>query len=99
MVFVVEASELHAGFPAAPLTVKPVLVSKATSEPELSAGVGYGVVVPLHHVVPTRPRVQSLVAAVWRSGGEENTQIIIDVEEMEEISTNLFTHQMLFVLR
>lgn len=56
--------ELDAGFTALLLGLKVVFVSEAAPEPELSAGIRRGVVVPLHHVVPTGSRVQDLVAAL-----------------------------------
>ena len=60
--------DLDAGFSAALLGLKLVAVSLTTSEPELSAGIGRGVVVPLHLVVPARSWIQRLVAALfcWR---------------------------------
>lgn len=59
--------DLDAGFSAAPLRLELVAVSHAASEPELSAGVGCGVVVPLHHVVPAGSWIQGLTAALrWR---------------------------------
>lgn len=58
---------LDAGFSAALLSLKPVAVSQTASEPELSAGVGCGVVVPLHHVITTRSWIQGLAAPLcWR---------------------------------
>lgn len=56
--------DFGAGFSAALLSLKLVSVSWTASEPELSAGISYGVVVPLHHVVPARPWIQRLVAAL-----------------------------------
>lgn len=60
-------SDPEAGFSAAPLGLKLVAVSQTTSEPELSAGIRRGIVVPLHHVVATRPWIQDLAAPLrWR---------------------------------
>lgn len=53
---------VDAGTPAAGFGFKVVAVALTTAVPELSAGVGLGVVVPLDHVLPTGTRVQSLTA-------------------------------------
>lgn len=48
---------------------KLVAVSETASEPELGAGVGGGIVVPPHHVVSARSRIQGVTATVlcgWR---------------------------------
>lgn len=42
---------------------KVIGVALATAEPELSAGVGLGVVVPAYQVLPAGSRVQRLSAA------------------------------------
>lgn len=61
------ASGLDAGFSASLLRLKLVAVSQTASKPELSAGVGCGVVVPLDYVLAARPWVQDLVAPLhWR---------------------------------
>lgn len=56
--------DLDAGLSALLLSVKLVAVSSTASEPELSAGIGCGVVVPLHHVFPARSWIQGLTAAL-----------------------------------
>lgn len=59
--------DLDAGLSAALLSLKPVAVPLTASKPELSTGISCGIVVPLHHVVPTRSWIQGLAAALgWR---------------------------------
>lgn len=56
--------DLDAGLSALLLSVELVAVSPTASEPELSAGIGCDVVVPLHHVFPARSWIQGLTAAL-----------------------------------
>ena len=59
---------VDAGEPAAGLRLKVVCVSLAASEPELSAGVSFGVVVPSNYVLSTGPGVQRERAALCETG-------------------------------
>lgn len=65
--------DLDAGLSAALLSLKLIAVSLTASEPELSAGICSGVVVPLHHVVPARSWIQHVAAALicWQQKNKE----------------------------
>lgn len=56
--------DLDAGFSADLLSLELIAVPLTAAEPELSAGVSYGVIVPLHHVVPARSRIKGEAAAL-----------------------------------
>ena len=58
---------VDAGVLAASFSLKVVCVALTTSVPELSAGVGLGVVVPPDYVLPTGTGVQRLTAPpIWK---------------------------------